>query len=47
MWNPVFERVVGGDGEVGYRVDHELIDEFLEFVAGRARPSTVSPPPPR
>jgi integrase/recombinase XerD len=41
MWNPVFERVVSGDGEVGYRVGHQLIDEFLEFVAGRARPNTV------
>jgi hypothetical protein len=41
MWNPVFERVVSGDGEKGYRVGHELIDEFLEFVAGRARPNTV------
>ena len=41
MWNPVFERVVSGDGERGYRVGHQLIDEFLEFVAGRARPNTV------
>lgn len=41
MWNPVFECVVNGDGERGYRVGHELIDEFLEFVEGRARPNTV------
>ena len=41
MWNPVFERVVSCDGERGYRVGHQLIDEFLEFVAGRARPNTV------
>lgn len=41
MWNPTFERVVNGDGERGYRVGHEVIDEFLEFVAGRARPNTV------
>ena len=41
MWNPVFERVVSGDGETGYRVGHELIDEFLELVARRARPNTV------
>ena len=34
MWNPVFERVVSGDGARGYRVGHPLIDEFLEFVAG-------------
>jgi hypothetical protein len=24
-----------------YRVGHELVDEFLEFASGRARPSTV------
>ena len=41
MCNPVFERVVSAEGERGYRVGHELIDEFLEFVAGRARPNTV------
>ena len=40
MWSPVFERVVSGDGERAYRVGHELIDEFLEFVRdgpGRTR----------
>ena len=41
MWSPVFECVLSGDGDRGYRVGHELIDEFLEFVAGRARPNTV------
>lgn len=41
MWVPVFECVVGGDGEREYRVGHELIDEFLEFVRARARPNTV------
>ena len=41
MWNPVFECVVSDDGEKGYRVGHELIDDFLEFVEGRARPNTV------
>ena len=41
MWVPVFEGVLGGDGERAYRVGHELIDEFLEFVAARARPNTV------
>lgn len=40
MWNPVFECVVSSDGEKGYRVGHDLIDEFLEFVEGRARPNT-------
>ena len=41
MWTPVFECVVRPDGEREYRVGHELVDEFLEFVSGRARPSTV------
>ena len=41
MWTPVFECVVRSDGEREYRVGHELVDEFLEFVSGRARPSTV------
>ena len=42
MWVPVFECVVGVDGEGGYRVGHELIDQFLEFVGARARPNTVN-----
>ena len=29
------------DGRGEYRVGHELIDEFLEFASGRARPNTV------
>ena len=41
MWSPVFECVVGEDGEATYRVGHVLVDEFLEFIAGRARPNTV------
>ena len=41
MWVPVFECVVGDDGERCYRVGLDLIDEFLEFVGGRARPNTV------
>lgn len=41
MWSPSFECVVRGDGVRGYRVGHELIDEFLEFVAGRCRANTV------
>jgi site-specific recombinase XerD len=32
---------VGGDGRRRYRVGHELVDEFLEFAAGRCRPNTV------
>lgn len=41
VWVPVFEWVVGVDGERRYRVGHELIDAFLEFVGARARPNTV------
>ena len=41
MWSPQFECVVGEDGEASYRVGHEQVDEFLEFIAGRARPNTV------
>lgn len=41
MWTPSFECLVRGDGEREYRVGHELVDEFLEFVSGRARPNTV------
>jgi integrase/recombinase XerD len=41
MWSPSFVCVVRDDGEREYRVGHELVDEFLEFVAGRARPNTV------
>jgi integrase/recombinase XerD len=40
-WRPVFECHVRPDGEHVYRVGHALVDEFLEFVVGRARPNTV------
>ncbi len=41
-WSPSFTRIArsDGDGHV-YQVGHPAIDEFLEFVAGRARPNTV------
>jgi len=41
VWSPVFQRVVGAGGECSYRVGHVLVDEFLEFAEGRARPNTV------
>jgi integrase/recombinase XerD len=41
MWVPVFERVALGDGEWSYRVGHDLVDEFLEFLSARSRPNTV------
>ncbi len=41
-WSPSFTRIArpDGDGQV-YQVGHPVVDEFLEFVAGRARPNTV------
>ena len=39
-WIPSFECDVRPDGERVYRIGHRLIDEFLEFVVGRARPNT-------
>ena len=41
MWSPSFECHVRPDGEHEYRIGHPLVDEFLEFVVGRARPNTV------
>jgi integrase/recombinase XerD len=40
-WSPSFECHVRPDGEREYRIGHQLVDEFLEFVVGRARPNTV------
>jgi integrase/recombinase XerD len=40
-WSPSFECHVRPDGERVYRIGHQLVDEFLEFVVGRARPNTV------
>jgi integrase/recombinase XerD len=40
-WSPSFEYQVRADGEVEYRIGHPMVDEFLEFVVGRARPNTV------
>jgi len=41
-WCPSFQRIVDQrSGETSYRVDHPLVDDFLEFVAARARPNTV------
>ena len=41
MWSPSFQSRVRADGVREYTVGHELVDEFLEFVSGRARPNTV------
>lgn len=41
QWSPSFKRQLSGGGEERYVVGHEVVDEFLEFVAARARPNTV------
>lgn len=41
MWTPTFRCVLRADGEREYRVGHDLVDEFLEFVSVRARPNTI------
>ena len=38
---PCLERMVSGSGEARYRLGHPLVDRYLEFVAGRARPDTL------
>jgi integrase/recombinase XerD len=41
VWSPSFRCVVRADGDRSWRVGHGLVDEFLEFAHGRARPATV------
>jgi integrase/recombinase XerD len=41
VWSPSFECHVRPDGEHEYRIGHPLVDQFWEFVVGRARPNTV------
>ena len=41
VWCPSFQSRLRADGVREYRVGHELVDEFLEFASGRARPATV------
>src|SRR5262252_1975684 len=38
---PCLKRVVSRSGEARYRLGHPLVDRYLEFVAGRARPNTL------
>ena len=40
-WSPLLVSTVESDGRCRYRLGHELVDEFLEFAAGRCRPNTV------
>lgn len=41
VWSPSFQSRLRADGVRGYRVGHELVDEFLEFASGRARPAAM------
>jgi hypothetical protein len=42
VWLPQVRRVAaGGDGGDVYVVGHSLVDDFLGFARGRARPNTV------
>jgi site-specific recombinase XerD len=42
VWLPQVRRVAGdGDGGDVYLVGHRLVDDFLRFAGGRARPNTV------
>jgi integrase/recombinase XerD len=34
-------RIVSGSGQVRYRLGERLVDRYLEFVAGRCRPTTL------
>ena len=38
---PCLVRFVSGSGQVRYRLGDRLVDRYLEFVAGRCRPSTL------
>jgi len=41
MWIPCLVSATRPSGEVTVRVGHELVDEYLHFLAGRARPNTL------
>jgi site-specific recombinase XerD len=41
VWSPQLQRVAREGGGHQYRLGHELVDAFLEFASGRARPNTV------
>jgi site-specific recombinase XerD len=40
-WSPCLIRPSVAGGEVRYELGHPLVDRYLEFVAGRARPNTT------
>ena len=41
VWSPQLQRVACEGGGYQYQLGHELVDAFLEFASGRARPNTV------
>jgi site-specific recombinase XerD len=41
VWSPQLQRVAREGGGHRYQLGHELVDAFLEFASGRARPNTV------
>jgi len=41
MWTPRLDLSRSASGEVSVRVGHELVDEYLHFLAGRARPNSL------
>jgi integrase/recombinase XerD len=42
VWSPQVRRLAReGEGADVYVVGHQVVDEFLEFAGGRARPNTV------
>ena len=40
-WSPSLIRSVSSGGRVRVRLGHQLVDEYLEFLAARCRPNTV------
>jgi site-specific recombinase XerD len=40
-WTPGLTRAVAASGETRFELGHRLVDRYLAFVAGRARPNTV------
>jgi integrase/recombinase XerD len=40
-WTPCVTRRAVRDGELRYELGHPLVDRYLAFVAGRARPNTL------
>ena len=40
-WVPGLKRAVVPSGETRFELGHRLVDRYLAFVAGRARPNTV------